>query len=378
MSSLYLGKIGGADGTYEIHALTKDLSFRELPASEIADRSLFNEILSARYALLAKGNPIYCTAIHPDHEKRVEINPHDDREGTVHIVSLNDKGRIECALSVAVDLGARDRGDIVGLPLENVWQRNGYPEGARLDSFRKRYLRLHYERDRDLKQWEMAELYRHFRAVGANGDMTARIGLYTGLSQLVVKEAIKKGATPTWLWVFDAIPSYFNLYRWVGAAILRDFAVKDTPRCISPNMRQLKEKVIDGQEIITFMDETVSRLVKTPIPYLENGEVRFRMTDVPFLDGIVDHYKLDVDAICKSPTLLNTIDHEGFDWIDKIKLRIGLTITAKSSYEMFQPKHTFNNFINKLILKRYCPAGWEFNRIGNLRGVEPKDYDYKI
>jgi len=378
MSSLYLGKIGGAKGAYEIHALTKDLPFREFPASEIADSRLFNEILSARYALLANGKPIYCTAIHTNHEKRIEVNPHDDREGTVHIVSLNDKGRIECALSVAVDLGAKDRGDILGLPLENVWQRNGYPEGARLDSFRKRYLRLHFERDRDLKPWEMAELYRHFRTVGASGDMTARIGLYTGLSQLVVKEAIKKGLTPTWLWVFDAIPAYFKLYKWVGAAILRDFAIKDTPRCISPKITQLKTKSINGHEIITFMGETVSRLVKTPIPYYENGEIRFRLTDVPFLDGIVDHYKLDVDAVGNSPTLLNTIDHVGFDWTDKIKLRIGLTITSKSSYEMFHSNNIFNNFINKMILKRYCPAGWEFNQIGDLQGVEPKNYDYKI
>lgn len=56
MSSLYLGKIGGAKGAHEIHALTKDLSFREFPAAEIADRSLFNEILSARYALPANGS----------------------------------------------------------------------------------------------------------------------------------------------------------------------------------------------------------------------------------------------------------------------------------------------------------------------------------
>lgn len=144
MSSLFLGKIGG----YEIHALTKNLPFREFTSSEIADHTLFNEIQSERYKLLASGKPIYCTAIHLDHEKEIETNPHDVREGTIHIVSLNEKGKIECGLSVAVDTGTQDNGDIVGVPLENIWKKNGYPEGARLDLFRKRYLRCHYGRER--------------------------------------------------------------------------------------------------------------------------------------------------------------------------------------------------------------------------------------
>lgn len=378
MSSLYLGKIGGVTGVYEIHALTKDLPFREFTSSEIADRTLFDEIQSERYKILATGKPIYCTAIHPDHEKRIETNPHDDREGTIHIVSINGKKKIECCLSVAVDTGTKDSGDIVGLPLENCWKRNGYPEGARLDLFRKRYIRFYYGKDRDLQPWEMAELYRHFRATGAGRDIAARIGLYTGLGQLIVREAIKKVRTPTWLWVFDAIPSYFNLYRWVGAAVLRDLAIADLPQLISPAVGALKTKIVSGQKILTYKGQNVSRLVKTLIPEKKEGKVDFPIHDIPFLDGLIDYYKLDVGAIGNSPTLLRTIKHKGFDWSDRSKLRIGLAIAGKRSYDMFQKNHLLSKIINKWILKKYCPTGWEFNHIGDCKGFGTKNYDYRI
>jgi len=378
MSSLFLGKIGGANSSYEIHALTKDLPFREFTSSDIADHTLFNEIQSERYKLLASGKPIYCTAIHPDHKKEIEINPHDDREGTIHIVSINEKGNIECGLSVAVDIGAKDNGDIIGVPLENIWKKNGYPEGARLDLFRKKYLRLHYSRDRDLKPWEMGELYRHFRAVGAVGDMAARIGLYTGLGQLIVREAIKKDRTPTWLWVFDAIPAYFNLYRWVGAAVLRDHSVADLPQLISPGSRVLKKKMVNGENVLTYKGQTVSRLVKTPIPKKEDGKVHYPVYDIPFLDGVVDYYKLDIDAIGKSPTLLRTVKHKGFDLSDRLKLRIGLAIAGKRSYDMFQQEHFLSDFINKLVMQKYCSTGWDFNHIGDCNEHETKQYNYNI
>jgi hypothetical protein len=229
LSSLYLGKIGGKD-VYEIHAITKDLPFREFPVSGIADGALFQKIIEERYRLLASGKPIYCTAVKPDTEKKIEVNPHDELPGTVHFVAVDKKGALACALSVAVDTGESDNGGLIGLPLENRWKHNGYPEGASLDRFREKYLRLNYQRTRGLAACEMGELYRHFRVVSQGNDIAPRIGLYTGCYHLLVREAIKKRITPTWIWVFDAIPSYFELYRWVGLAALRDMTVEDVPR----------------------------------------------------------------------------------------------------------------------------------------------------
>ena len=39
MASFYLGKISGKKEVYEIHAVTKDMPFREYKASEISDSS---------------------------------------------------------------------------------------------------------------------------------------------------------------------------------------------------------------------------------------------------------------------------------------------------------------------------------------------------
>lgn len=138
MPSLYLGKIGGKKTTFEIHALTNGLPFRNYPASSISDSQLYYKLLNGRYKTLEKGRAIYCTAVNPIPDKRIEENPHDSREGTVHIIAVGKDGCIECGLSVAVDLCEKDGGQPIGLPLENVWKRNGFPEGASLDPFRKK------------------------------------------------------------------------------------------------------------------------------------------------------------------------------------------------------------------------------------------------
>lgn len=39
MASLYLGKVGGRKENYEIHAVTKDMPFREYKTSEISNSS---------------------------------------------------------------------------------------------------------------------------------------------------------------------------------------------------------------------------------------------------------------------------------------------------------------------------------------------------
>lgn len=128
LPSLYLGSIGGKTEIYEIHVLTKDLPFREYSSSQIADHKLFHDIVTERFNVLKNGKPIFCTAVNPIIEKGVEINPHDDRDGTIHFVCLNEGGKIVCCLSVAVDTQEKEHGEIIGLPLENRWKANGYPQ----------------------------------------------------------------------------------------------------------------------------------------------------------------------------------------------------------------------------------------------------------
>lgn len=179
--------------------MTKDLPFREFNTRESADSALFREILSGRYRLLESEKPIYCTAINPCQKEKKEVSPHDDRPGTVHIVAIDMQGHIACALSVAVDLGEKDRGKAVVLPLENRLRNNSFLEGANQDLFREHYLTLNYQWNRSLGVWEMAELYRHFRSTLRHSDLAARIGLYTGCYHLLIREALKKDLRPTWI-----------------------------------------------------------------------------------------------------------------------------------------------------------------------------------
>lgn len=86
MPSLYLGKIGGKRGVYEVHAFTYKNPFRWLRSSEISDSGLFQKLLEERYKILEEGRAIHCSAVQPDVEMKIESNPHDYREGSVHIV----------------------------------------------------------------------------------------------------------------------------------------------------------------------------------------------------------------------------------------------------------------------------------------------------
>ena len=286
MPSLYLGKISGNNSS-EIHAFTKDLSFREYCKSKIADRALFQKLLEGRYEILEKGRPIYCTAVRPDRERRIEETPHDTREGTLHIAALDKNGEIEAALSVATDIGTKDRGDLVGLPLENRWRTNGYPQGSSLDPFREKYARLMYGEDRSIRPHEMAELYRHFKKSNANG-LAARFGLYTGWYHIGVRDAVNKGITLTWCWIFDAVKNYFKLYKLVGAGVLRDFSIGDPPRLISPSLQDIYERETHGVKELFYNGKKISRSVLIPIPFKKNGDIEFKNEEVPFLDGLVD------------------------------------------------------------------------------------------
>lgn len=365
MSSLYLGKIGGENGPYEIHALTKGLPFREFSSSEIADLNLFQKVLSERFNVLEGGRPIYCTAVNPDLEKRIETNPHDEREGTVHIVSLDTTGQIVCSISVAVDTGDKVHGEIVGLPLENRYKQNGYAVGADLAKFRDQYLRLHYNKSRSFKPYEMAELYRHFRSnTVASDDISARIGLYTGCYYLFNQEAINRQITPTWIWVFDAIPAYFKLYRLAGAAMLRDLLVGSPPQKVSPRF-DLKDNRSKGAHPIIFRDKVVSRIVKVPFPSKEIEKLLFTHQDVHFLDGVVDTHIME-KSVVKSKGLPFSMGIKHFGLVDKIKLRVGLTLTGEKHFKYYHAGSVFNNIVNTLVIKYLCSSTWDFENIGTV------------
>ena len=270
------------------------------------------------------------------------------------------------------------RGGGVGLPLENRWQKNDYPEGKSLDPFRGKYIRLNYGKDRKVRPWEMAELYRHFRAPSSVNDIASRIGLYTGCGHLLVREAIRKNKTPSWIWVFDAIPSYFNLYRYVGAAFLRDLSIDEKPLHISPHPNRIEVTIDNGNTNLFFNGRIISRTVKIPIPKTLNGNVVFQNENLPFLNGVVDYYHLDVEAIGKSPVLLSRMKSKCLNLKDRMMLRSGLAIAGYRSFLTFNSKHLLSNTINRFIFHKICPGGWHFNHIGDCAGMNHENYTYNI
>jgi hypothetical protein len=324
---------------------------------------LFQNLIEGRYRLLENGRAIYCTAVHPDTENKIEINPHDTREGTIHIVAIDDKGEIECAVSVAVDVGNKDKRSLIGLPLENRWKKNGFPEGASLDPFREKYLSSIYGIERKILPWEMAELYRHYKR-SLKTDFTPRFGVYAGCFHLLAREAIKKGIQPTWLWVFDAIPQYFYLYKLAGAAVLRDLAIAQKPRLVSPGKRDLDIRRVNGIKSIFYRGKIISRHVRTPVPSKANGNLEFSLKEVPFLDGVVDVYKVE-EAIINNPIFLRLKNRQGFSWADRMKIRLGLGIAAKRIFDE-DAQNPIGNVINKWALKKAGLADWEFNQVGSL------------
>jgi len=386
MKSLYLGKIGRKNEVYEIHAFTKNNPFREFRTSEISDPGLFQKLLEERYNILDDGRPIFCTAVNPDKESKTESNSHDYREGTVHIAAIDNNGRIVCGLSIAVDTGERDRGDIIGLPLENRWELNGYPMGASLDPFRKKYLKRNLGKDRKVEPWKMAELYRHFIESSNKGNLASRLGVYAGVYHLLVREAKKRGKQPTDIWVFDAIPAYFNLYKWVGTGVLRDLSIEDPPRWISPSKNSLETKDINGSKSLFYKGEKVSRNVKVPFPYKEEGELNFKIDDVPFLDGVIDTCKLEA-SIRKKPLLFFPVDGEGFSLKDRMKIRATLSTVGRRAFD-YQSKYNaverrsirdvLSNFGDRLSRKLTGSDIWEFSEIGDLNHAENEIYTHDI
>ena len=363
MPSLYLGKIGGRE-IYEIHVMTKGLAFRKYKTSQIADNTLFEKMVKGRYEVLESGKPIYCTAINSDMENKIEVNPHDSREGTIHIVAIDKNGNIEGSLSAAIDVGLKDKGETVGIPLENRWLSNGFSVGASLDPFREKYARAMYGEDRDIRPYEIAELYRHYKR-SKNGDLAPRMGLYTGWYHIGVRDAVNKGMTPSTLWLFDAVKNYFNLYKLVGGAVLRDPTIDNPPCIISPSPKNIVERVHEGEKALFYRGRKISRSVKVPLPFIKDGELIFKYENVPFLDGIVDA-RMRSETIRKRPLVLSLKEDKGFSLSDRLMLRIGLTVVSKRSFEVdHHASNVFCKLANKVALKRAGITTWDFNEIGS-------------
>ena len=363
MTSLYLGTVASKNDVYEIHAVTKDTPFRKFTIKEIADKTLYHKMLEGRFSLLANGIPIYCTAINPDFKRKIEENPHDDREGTIHILAITSKGDIAASLSVAIDTHEKIGGKQIGLPLENIFKPGKYPEGASLQPFRKSYLRKIYNQNTDIHPWMMAELYRHYKLT-PRGEIAPRLGVYTGWYHLGVRWARKAGLTPTTLWVFDAIPPYFYLYKLIGKAVLRDWVIDNPTRFVSPRLRELKQTEIKGENVILYNGKKISRPLKTFIPQKNSSGWTYRYEDVPFIDGLVDTEQLESDA--RFNRILTRYDGRvGFDLREKIKIRLGQSLVGKRTFEdIYGPNNLLNELIYKLALKTTNISLWNFNDIG--------------
>lgn len=365
MASLFLGKIGTSNDPFEIHAVTVNLPFREFSISQISDSLLADEIFKARHGVLAAERPIYCTAISPDNDNKKEINPHDLREGTVHFVALNKKQEVSCALSVAIDIGELDNGKRIGLPLENRWKKNGYSEGQNLDEFRKKYLAMNHGEQREFKPWELAELYRHFKSSNTKSSLACRLGLYTACYHLLVREARKKKLTPTPFWTFDAIPTYFNLYKYAGAAVLRDPTIQKNGQLISPSPKEIKEKLSNGHNSLYLKEHIISRIVQVPIPYMEEGSLKFKLENTPFLDGIVDILNCE-KAIKNAPLKLKLSNISGVTLRDRIRLRHGLSIIGNRVWqEDLNGATIISKKLNAYMHRKLGATIWMFNSIGS-------------
>ena len=350
MSSLYIGTIGDKHETFEVHAITNGFPFRGYKKDEISDPGLFRELVKSRYKVLKRGRPIYCTAVNPDIINETETNPHDERPGTVHIAVLNKERNIVSGSSLAIDLLEKDKGEIIGLPLENRWERNNYPEGDNLDKFRKKYLRLNYNLQRDILPGELVELYRHFKLDNTrSGNVAPRLAVYYGAYNLLKRGANKNGIVPAWIWVFDSIPAYFNLYRYAGAAVLRDSSINEASHLISPGKRDLTKKA--KEKSILYEDSVISRNILVPIPKKHKDGLSFATREVPFLDGVIDIIKIEKSAY-KYTLTMRDLKHKGINYKDLCRIRGCLCTIGSQTFEDFHRYNVPANILN-LIQRKF-------------------------
>ncbi len=362
MSSLYLGQISAEGITYQIHAFTKGLPFREFSTSQIGDSALYEAMLRGRYDVLSSGREIRWGGI--DKEKQQEYNPHDDRDGTIHIAALDQKdNRMASVISVAIDTGEKDQGEVIGLPLENRWKKNEKQKSVSLDPFRRSYLSINYGVQKPIEPYEMAEFYRHYRVSDIDANIP-RIAICTGAFHLLIKEARNKNKTETFLWVFDAIVPYFNLYRMAGAAVLRSFALKSPPRYVSPSPEKIVYKH-EGDQINAYWgEELISHSVKVPQLHIENGNITYKTEEIIYLDGLVDLRRVE-KAMRENPIDLLPLKNEGMTDEDMQMVRGAVSIVGRRGYEEY---HKNNPKVMAVIdqYAKFLGIKSEFNDIGGL------------
>ena len=241
MPSKYIGRMCN----FELHAFSE--------SGEYQDSGLAKKMHEIRYRVLEKGCPIYCTAVSPDFEKREERNPHDALPTTTHFVTINRKpGEIEFILSTARDSGDTYRGDIIGVPLENRFILNGYPLGDSLEEFRSKFLHKNYGIEKRVEPMRIVELYRHVKnpdsELKGKQSLGARLAVYAAAYQYLVRDTLQEGRTPSDLWVWDAPPSYANLYAYVNG-VFRDLTINvgKGGMWIPTKLSNLESKRVDGE-----------------------------------------------------------------------------------------------------------------------------------
>jgi len=378
LPSLFIGKIGNNSEIFEVHALTNGFSFRGHKRDEMSDSSLFHQLIKSRYKVLKNDTPIYCTAVNPNINNETETNPHDERPGTVHIAVLNKDGSIISGTSLAVDLFEKDKGEKIGLPLENRWRKNGFPEGDNLDKFRNRYLRLNYNLNRDILPGELVELYRHFKLdFERERNVAPRLAVYYGAYNLLKRDANKKGIIPTWIWVFDAIPAYFNLYRYAGAAILRESSITENSTLASPGKRDLKKDIKNNY--VLYNNSIVSRKIVVPIPKTNHGKLSFIKKEVSFLDGVIDIIKIEKSAY-RYPLSMRDLKYQGVNTKDLLSMRGCLSTIGSRTFQEFN-RFNIPSRIFSLIQRKYTNTlKIQHSDVGDLKGnlKKKKEILFKI
>jgi hypothetical protein len=351
-----LGKLG----SIELHVFTENGHYKDIFLSRM--------LHEMRYDVLARTRkPIFCTAVCPDHSHERESNPHDALPSTKHFVAINSRtGDLEYALSAA-----RYSSEF-GVPLENRYKRNGYPEGASLDRFKSKYLFQSYGIDKDIEPARIVEIYRHIRnprsSVRGKKALGARLGVYLAAYQELVRFAFEAGKMPADLWVWDAIPPYADKYAYVGG-IYRDIVVRTGRYVPTWKSKKIIEKSVGGAKHCYLANEQVTRSVPVLFPPLDGsfsdvnkGEIK----PVGMVDGLIDIKRNEL-MVKKHPYLFAERKSHGFG--QRMGERLAMSLVARRAYLDHHPQNISCRFIEFAVDILWGTRPWklvsENNRIGH-------------
>jgi hypothetical protein len=291
---------------------------------------------------------IFCTAIHLDGNSKREVSKFDDLPTTYHIFSVGNqsenKGRLGCSCSYAMESREKEDSDIIGLPHENKVS-NGYPGGFDLDPLRERYQYAGVP----MTPENTIELFRHFKDPEFVGDKADTFGIYKGGIHEFIIDKKKKGEIPVTKWVFCSKPGYYkNLYRIFGA-MLNPLLISGVDHInASPPLELIERKEDDHSKNsgglsynaeINGKKHKIDVSYRYPIIISRNGEpLKERWYD--FMSQIVD---LDMvsDISANDKQLLN--HRKQLPWL---KSQVAWRIIG----DKFLPE--YDNAFDKLIRKR--------------------------